>query len=280
MITKFIEAWILLPGLLVLLLLIAGLVLLGASKRIELATRSWGDAAPPRALQVPLRRTRTAAIVLIAASGLLYISSTEMFSRALMGRLERSVAHASMQEIAASEAIVVLGGGIVSPTAIGETGFLPPQPDLSVEAKARLVHAYVIALETSLPIILTGGRVFGGTDIPTEAETAARILEELGIDPQRIMLEERSRSTAENARYVSQRWDYERVAVVTSGYHMPRALLAFDAVGTRVSPAPTAFRADRRGFHPFMAMPSIGAFNNTVTVVRERIGYAWYRLTL
>jgi uncharacterized SAM-binding protein YcdF (DUF218 family) len=131
-----------------------------------------------------------------------------------------------------------------------------------------------------VPIVVTGGRVFGGQEIPTEAETARRRLLDLGIAPDRIRVEDRSRSTAENARFVTERWDFERVAVVTSGYHMRRAIIAFAAVGTAVEPAPTAFRTDRRRFHLVMILPSMTALHNTATAIRELVGRAWYRLAL
>jgi len=280
MITKFIEAWILLPGLLILLLLIAGLGLLEAGRRLSVATRTHGDDAPFRAVQAPLHRVRTTAILLIAASGVLYASSAEVVSRQLMSRLERSVTHASAAEIATADAIVVLGGGIVVPTRARSGAPLPAKPDLSAEAKARLLHAYQLAQTTDVPIVVTGGRVFGGTPIPTEAETARRILLELGVAPDRIRVEDRSRSTAQNARYVTEKWGFAQVAVVTSGYHMRRAIIAFEAVESEVLPAPSAYRADRRRFTLIMAMPSMSALHNTVTAVRELIGRAWYQITL
>jgi uncharacterized SAM-binding protein YcdF (DUF218 family) len=67
----------------------------------------------------------------------------------------------------------------------------------------------------------------------------------LGVDPQRIELEERSRTTCENAEQsllaakpnLGDRW-----VLVTSASHMPRAVACFRAVGFSVIPYPVDYR--------------------------------------
>ena len=53
-----------------------------------------------------------------------------------------------------------------------------------------------------------------------------RVLMEMGIDRNRIRLEDKSRSTIENLRYSKQMLDSpdESIAVVTSSYHLYRSL--------------------------------------------------------
>jgi uncharacterized SAM-binding protein YcdF (DUF218 family) len=70
-----------------------------------------------------------------------------------------------------------------------------------------------------------------------------------GIAPARILLEEKSRSTHENAVYAKemirptpgQTW-----VLVTSAFHMPRAVASFDGVGWSVIPYPVDFKIDPR----------------------------------
>lgn len=72
--------------------------------------------------------------------------------------------------------------------------------------------------------IVSGGK---GVDEPcSEAECMQRVLMEMGIDRNRIRLEDKSRSTIENLRYSKQMLDSpdESIAVVTSSYHLYRSL--------------------------------------------------------
>ena len=101
----------------------------------------------------------------------------------------------------------------------------------------------------------------------------------LGIDPARVYMENRPRTTSEDAMYCgallkpkpSQRW-----LLVTSALHMPRAVGCFRAAGFQVEAYPVHFR-DRpsRPFAPFA--PSV-ALNHLDTAAKEWIGLVAYRL--
>src|SRR5262249_9067572 len=68
-----------------------------------------------------------------------------------------------------------------------------------------------------------------------------------GIARSRVILEERSRSTHENAVYTKEMVrpaSGETWILVTSAYHMPRAVACFEAVGWPVIPYPVDFRID------------------------------------
>ena len=67
----------------------------------------------------------------------------------------------------------------------------------------------------------------------------------MGIAPERVTIEDKSRNTDENARFTaaivhpqpSQRW-----IVVTSAFHMPRAMGLFEKAGFHPIAYPVAFR--------------------------------------
>ncbi|MFW5828532.1 MAG: YdcF family protein, partial [Alkalispirochaeta sp.] len=80
--------------------------------------------------------------------------------------------------------------------------------------------------------------------------------------------------------FTAERFEFHRVAVVTSAYHMRRALLAFDREGLSPIPAPAAYRRDQRPLRPVMFMPSATNLRDTATVLREQVGLWWYRLTM
>jgi uncharacterized SAM-binding protein YcdF (DUF218 family) len=79
----------------------------------------------------------------------------------------------------------------------------------------------------------------------TEAHSGKKILERLGVKSERIIIEDRSRSTAENARFskiIAAPKRSERWLLVTSAFHMPRAMGAFRAVGFPVEADPVDFQ--------------------------------------
>lgn len=89
-------------------------------------------------------------------------------------------------------------------------------------------------------IILTGGV---GSFPPAEAEAAATVARRLGVPASALVLESRSTSTAENARFARRLTNAKRVLLVTDSYHVYRARWVFrqyfasvDAVGSLAPP--------------------------------------------
>ena len=68
-----------------------------------------------------------------------------------------------------------------------------------------------------------------------------------GIAPERVIAEERSRSTHENAVYAKELVRPASGAtwiLITSAFHMPRAVASFDAVGWPAIPYPVDYKID------------------------------------
>ncbi len=128
--------------------------------------------------------------------------------------------------------IVVLGGGITDFNTI-------EQPHIT--SYSRLVAAcrlYYKARENKQPCtILVSGK---GNSIKTsEAELFRKALIDMGIPDSDIIKEERSENTYQNAKYSSvilQKRIPSQVYLVTSGFHLKRALLLFETFG--VQPVP------------------------------------------
>jgi uncharacterized SAM-binding protein YcdF (DUF218 family) len=106
------------------------------------------------------------------------------------------------------------------------------------ERVAETVHLSKLYPEAQ--VLYSGGGI--------EAQRGKEILMRLGVAPERILIEDRSRSTAENAIFSkiavapgrSEKW-----LLVTSAVHMPRAMGAFRAVGFPVEAVPVDFRSSR-----------------------------------
>jgi uncharacterized SAM-binding protein YcdF (DUF218 family) len=172
---------------------------------------------------------------------------------------------------------IILGGGIdpdisaarheVSLTDAGER--LTVVPDLARRyPNARLIY--------------TGGNasLIGGG--PLEATYAAQLLASFGIPPERLEIEKGSRNTLENAIYtkaIAAPKPGERWVMITSAFHMPRAMAAFRGIGFDVEAFPVDWQtADGSGLlWPFRAF--IGGLGFTDTVAREFLGLLSYRVT-
>jgi len=74
--------------------------------------------------------------------------------------------------------------------------------------------------------------------------------------------------------------DLDRVLLVTSALHMPRALATFQAAGIATFPAPTDFEVtDVPQTGTYAWLPDNDAFWAAGRAFHEYIGFAWYRLT-
>ena len=106
-------------------------------------------------------------------------------------------------------------------------------------------------------------------------------MEALGVAHDRITAEEQSRNTIENAvfsRLIADPKPGERWLLVTSAYHMPRAIAVFRAAGFLVEAYPVDWRT--RG--PVDAMRLFGSLSEglgrTDAAIHEWIGLLAYRL--
>jgi uncharacterized SAM-binding protein YcdF (DUF218 family) len=150
------------------------------------------------------------------------------------------------------------------------------------EAAERLTETALIAIQfPAARIVISGGDATLLPGSSSEASVAKRLFTRLGIDPGRILIEERSRTTSENARFTRALIDPrpgERWLLVTSAFHMPRAMACFKAVGLDLTPWPVDFRT--RGPEDllrFSTQPSDG-WRRLDLAVKEWVGLVAYRL--
>lgn len=165
------------------------------------------------------------------------------------------------------QAVVVLGGGLY-PSVPELEG---PQP--SSYTGSRALYGAWLARESGLPLGFAGGIGWanaGTADHPDEADAVARLLARTGLAPLR-WADSTSRDTIENAHNMAAllRSDgIQRVALVTSAWHMPRAVRAFEATGLAVLPAPMGFVTTYQ--RPVLEwLPSVHGLANTHNVLRE-----------
>jgi uncharacterized SAM-binding protein YcdF (DUF218 family) len=151
------------------------------------------------------------------------------------------------------------------------------------EAGERIVEAAALARRyPEAKIIISGGSASLVRALPPEAETAAKILEDIGVARGRMILEARSRNTGENAVFTRQLGVVktgERWLLVTSAWHMPRSMAAFRAAGLDVVPYPVDYRSEPGALAFGMVRSVPEALRRLDTVVREWVGLVGYRIT-
>lgn len=133
-------------------------------------------------------------------------------------------------------------------------------------------------------ILFTGGsgalRDLAGAET-SEADMAGQFFREQGVAPGRLLLEGQSRNTAENARLslaLAAPKPGETWLLVTSAFHMPRAMHSFEAAGwTGLVPWPVDYRTS--AFKDGMGWNLTRNLLVLNTAIREQVGQITYRLT-
>ena len=148
-------------------------------------------------------------------------------------------------------------------------------------------YTAALALARRFPqarVLFTGGsgalRDLAGNQA-SEAEMAERFFREQGIAQERLLLEGQSRNTAENARLsreLAAPAPDETWVLVTSAFHMPRALRSFEAAGwTGLVPWPVDYRTS--AFADGMGWNLIRNLQVLNTAIREQVGQIAYRIS-
>lgn len=183
-------------------------------------------------------------LMLLAWGSLLALSlpivSTKLFTWLEQPYLDQQRLTSSIENFQ-PKAVVVLGGGRIRNTP--EYG----GDEVNEQALWRLRFAAVLAKQTNLPIISSGGTVYP-FELTSEAEMAAKVLQtELGV-PTAVLQESNSRDTWQNAIKTAAMLEDQLggkgpVILVTHAYHMRRSQYAFEQAGVTVIPAATGFKS-------------------------------------
>jgi uncharacterized SAM-binding protein YcdF (DUF218 family) len=236
------------PGNLLLLLLLAGLVA---------ALRSW---------QRRLRLVSVAALALLAVAAL-------PLGVWLIRPLEQRF---PVPELPAHIDGIIALGGAVDP----DRSRNPGEVALN-QAAARITETVVLARRhPEAKILLSGGdaSILPRAGEEMEADATRRLMIELGVPAERILVEDRARNTYENAvdsRALAAPKPGEIWLLVTSAAHMPRAVGCFRKIGWDVLPYPVDFRSLPAPHYDF----SLSAHLSVLEIAaKEWVGLAAYHL--
>jgi uncharacterized SAM-binding protein YcdF (DUF218 family) len=172
--------------------------------------------------------------------------------------------------------VIVLGGTVQAEETLAREQLTLNEAGERLIALADLGRRYPEAR-----LVFSGG---GGTLIEEQAAEAAgleRFLGTLGLPAQRVLFEDRSRTTSENAvltRALVEPKAGERWLLVTSAAHMPRAVGCFRQAGFPVTAYPVDYRTRDTSdlLRPFGAVTE--GLRRLEPALKEWIGLLAYRL--
>jgi uncharacterized SAM-binding protein YcdF (DUF218 family) len=225
------------------------------------------------------RRPRAGRILLVSGAILLLVLSNKQVGAALLRPLENQ--YPAQPEFApgatlpaslkACRTIVVLGGGHA------DAPGLPATEKLSTSALARLVEAVRLArLLPSATLLVSGPAAGSGL---THASVLAAAAVSLGVDPRRIVQIDTARDTDDEVQEIRRRLGPgSPFALVTSAWHMPRAVALMHQAGLDPLPCPTDFLS-RTSADPRAGdwLFDVSGLEHSTWAIYERLGTTWAR---
>lgn len=175
------------------------------------------------------------------------------------------------------DGIVVLGGGFEGAINLARGGY-----ELNSGGDRFVETAVLARRHPEARVVVSGGSGAMMLDGEGDADTAPRLLEALGVARERLVLENRSRNTDENARFTRemvQPKPGETWLLVTSAFHMPRSMALFRKADFPVLPWPVDYRTSGREGIGVMRDNPVDSIQTTTLAVREWIGLVAYYLS-
>ena len=215
-------------------------------------------------------------IFLFSAMLVLWVSSMPVIADALFGKLEQQYPAIALENIPASECIVVLGG------AVGPV--LTPRIYVEFFDASDRVHkaASLYLAGKGRVIIVAGGNQPWSPFEQSEAQAIQSVLVGWGVPASAVLLDGASRNTRENAtnaRVLLEKSNCDTPLLVTSAAHMARSVATFASVGVEVFPVSTDIRVVKSPkLAPIDFLPDAAALKMTSDAMREWIGQQVYRI--
>ena len=250
-IKKLIESVLFPPGIIIFAFLLIALLY------FAILTRKKTKPAGHIFLLIPL-------ISLISAT-CIYLFSIQPVSNMLLIPLETSYPVPSPKIIKKPSAIVVLSSGAYNRHTLGGDTF------------NRLFEGFKLYKKYNVPVIVSGGRAVSTFSL---AKIMKNVLVSIGVDKHYVITEDKSSDTYQNALYVlkiCQKKDFNRIILVTSAYHMPRAMLLFNNSfkNIKIIPYPADFKTNLH-YNIYSYFPQLGYLLISSEALHEYIGYVYY----
>lgn len=262
------------PVLVVLALLLLGWIMLFWARRRWRSLPS-ADGAVMADYSVPKKQRRPGCLGLLLVFGgmiMLYVCSTGLLVNQMYLSLEHQYPPLQVddEKVRALDPdyIVILSGSHV---------YFPERPitsRLAGATTARLVEG--LRIHKRFPkakVVMTGGVMKEGW--PSVAAEMGEMAKMLGLQGE-VILEEKARDTKENASLLKAVLQDKSFILVTSGYHMPRAMGLFRGQGLQpIAAAADIKRWPRDNYEHDQLIPSAKNLSRMATALHEYVGLLW-----
>ena len=197
--------------------------------------------------------------------------------RLLLIPLENHVARIDLSQFQNIDGIIVLGGA--------ENPWVTKNRDTFTFFGSGERFSESVIFANQFPhskIVFTGGLWFSSDSSVKNRPFITKFYQDSGIAEDRILVEDASRNTQENARFVKMMINpkpNEKWVLMTSAFHMPRALGSFQKVGFDVLPLPVDYRTS--GWQDLLKIEYYArdGIDKTDIAAKEYVGLFVYWLT-
>lgn len=186
----------------------------------------------------------------------------------LISSLEEPFAKIDVYQEAPFDAILVLGGGVSGGGNYAQLSESGDRPIVAARMYKRGLSKLLVTSGSSIPGI--------NTQIDVAATTSI-IWRDLGIPDSAIMRVPDPKNTSEEIRAFSQisgSKEWKRIGVITSAFHMRRAMKLAETNGLFVTPLPTDFKGSRHYEGILSWIPDANGFMKTQKACWEYLGAA------
>lgn len=221
-----------------------------------------------------LNRKKTAGFIFVIGIGWVLMWAMPLTSLMTGGYLEVLNPYTSSQQVNKAQAIIVLGGN----TAKNRKNWFKPYDSSTINL--RIDRAESLYINDKAPLVLLSGAALEGNI--SDIHIMARQLESRGIDKNKILIEDKSNTTYENAVYsakILKELNIDSAILVTSALHTPRALASLKKQGLNMvaAPSPPQIVAPTDS-KLFLYTPNLRALESSKTIIKEYAGLLVYWL--
>jgi uncharacterized SAM-binding protein YcdF (DUF218 family) len=214
--------------------------------------------------------------ILLAAIVLLTLLSNPYLSRKALHKYEYPIT--SADALVTRPLAVVLTGVTMQVKSDDNRVFFSKGAD-------RVSHAvYLYKTKKIQKILVSGGSgaLIPNKEMPSEAETLKKAMMQMGVPEKDILVEVKSRNTYENALFskpiIKQMSLGKPPILITSAFHLPRALGCFKKVGVKVDALGVDYYATDKNFSVVDLVPSEQSFASWGLLIHELIGRLSYKV--
>jgi len=214
------------------------------------------------------------AVLGLVGWGVLTFFGNWWIANQLVAQLESEYQRSDPLALEPLDRLVVLGGGTMSR--------MSGQPQLSPSGDRVALAAQMYHAGRVTKIICTGSNSFLATSDSLHCrQEAQQLLIRLGVPADAIELiegENTSREIENLAQHLRQRGGLlERNGLLTSAWHLSRAMRLAEQQDLSMIPIPADFRSEHFRMHPNLLVPGAAELNTSRSVIKEYLGRTFGR---